>query len=47
MDWSDGIDLPSLQSVTLGSACFANATSVSFVSSHLSLFFTLRSPFPH
>ena len=47
MEWSDGIDLPSLQSVTLGSACFANAKSVSFVSSPLSLCFMLRSSYPH
>ena len=47
MEWSNGIDLPSLQFVTVGSACFANAKSVSFVSNHLSLFFMFRPPFPH
>ena len=47
MEWSERIDLPSLQSVTIGSTCFGNATSISFVSSPLSLFFTFRPPFPH
>ena len=47
MEWSDGIDLPSLQSVIVGVKCFAKVTSVSFVSRYLSCYFTLRSPCSH
>ena len=47
MEWSDGIDLPSLQSVTIGNDCFCRVASISFVSSHLILCFTFRSPCPH
>ena len=47
MEWNDGIDLPSLQSVMCGSQSFEGALSISFVSSRMSFCFTFRSPCPH
>ena len=47
MEWSDGIDLPALQSVIRGFCCFTGVTAVSLASSRLSVHFTLRSPCPH
>ena len=47
MEWSDGIDLPSLQCVEIGCCCFEMVVSVSFVSRYLSCCFRFRSSCPH